>query len=292
MRVRHDLDDANVGRGADVLVLLHARKCAPAARGYARREPRGHLIVALTGTDLYGDLPRSRIAQRTLEIADRIVLLQNAGLRRLEAPIRRKCRVIHQSAKEVQGPDTTRSRSTRSHFEVGVIGHLRHVKDPMRCAMAVRSLPGTSRIRVTHVGTAMTPHDEKRALREEKRNPRYRWLGEISHAATRRRIAASDAIVLSSRSEGGANVIGEAAVSGVPILASRIEGTAGLLGARHPGLFPVGDTGALRSLLLRAESDVAWYAKLAAASRKAAPLFRPELELARWRDLLAELETG
>lgn len=98
--------------------------------------------------------------------------------------------------------------------------------------------------------------------------------------------------MLSSRLEGGANALGEAAVFGVPILASRVPGNVGLLGARHPGLFAFGDARALRRLLLRAESDAGFYARLASASRRIAPLFRPEREIAAWRALLHELRSG
>jgi glycosyltransferase involved in cell wall biosynthesis len=97
-------------------------------------------------------------------------------------------------------------------------------------------------------------------------------------------------MVLSSRMEGGANVIGEAAVAGVPILASRIEGSIGLLGARHPGFFDVGDTHALRDLMLRSESERGFYRELKRASREAAGLFRPERERRAWRALISELQ--
>ena len=96
--------------------------------------------------------------------------------------------------------------------------------------------------------------------------------------------------MLASRLEGGANALGEAAVLGVPILASRVPGNVGLLGARHPGLFAFGDTRALRRLLLRAESDASFRARLARASRRIAPLFRPARETAAWRALLRELQ--
>jgi glycosyltransferase involved in cell wall biosynthesis len=96
-------------------------------------------------------------------------------------------------------------------------------------------------------------------------------------------------MVLASRNEGGANVIGEAAVHGVPILASRIEGNVGLLGARHPGLFDVGDTRGLRDLLLRAEREPAFLERLRRASKEIAPLFAPARERAAWRALLREL---
>ncbi len=98
--------------------------------------------------------------------------------------------------------------------------------------------------------------------------------------------------MLSSRLEGGANAIGEAAALGVPILASRVAGNLGLLGGRHPGLFPYGDTRALRRLLLRAETDPAFHARLARASRRSAALFHPAREVAAWRSLLRGLQNA
>jgi glycosyltransferase involved in cell wall biosynthesis len=99
----------------------------------------------------------------------------------------------------------------------------------------------------------------------------------------------SHAMVLSSLSEGGANVISEAVVAGVPILASRIDGNVGLLGADYPGYFPVGNTQALARLLQRIETDQRFVATLGRAIARRAPLFRPEREIAAWRRLLAGL---
>ena len=96
-------------------------------------------------------------------------------------------------------------------------------------------------------------------------------------------------MVLSSLSEGGANVISEAIVVGVPILASRMDGNVGLLGADYPGYFPVGDTIALARLLQRIEGDRRFVAMLRRRITRRAPLFRPEREIAAWRRLLAEL---
>lgn len=96
-------------------------------------------------------------------------------------------------------------------------------------------------------------------------------------------------LVHPSRAEGAANVIGEAVTLGVPVLASRIPGNVGLLGARHPGLFPVGDARALRALLLRAEEDSAFYRRLERATVARAPLFEPVREREAWRRLVAEL---
>jgi glycosyltransferase involved in cell wall biosynthesis len=129
----------------------------------------------------------------------------------------------------------------------------------------------------------------RRARAEMARNPRYRWLGELSHARALARLARSRLLVLSSRLEGGANVIGEAAVRGVPILASRIDGSVGLLGADYPGFFPVGDTAALAALLGRAEADATFYARLRRTVAGSAWLFGPQRERRAWRQLLREL---
>src|SRR5262249_6268440 len=61
----------------------------------------------------------------------------------------------------------------------------------------------------------------------------------------------------------------------VPVLASRISGSVGLLGAKYPGYFPVGDTRALAGLLRQAEGEAAVYARLGAGGARLAPPFTP-----------------
>ena len=126
------------------------------------------------------------------------------------------------------------------------------------------------------------------ARTEEANNPRYRWLGGIPQAKTRRLIASSRLLVLSSHLEGGANTISEALADRVPVLASRIPGSVGLLGARYPGYFPVGDTAALTRLLYRAETDARFYAKLKLWCGRLTPRFHPSRERAAWGKLLRE----
>jgi glycosyltransferase involved in cell wall biosynthesis len=91
--------------------------------------------------------------------------------------------------------------------------------------------------------------------------------------------------------EGGANVISEAVVEGVPVLASHIPGSVGLLGPPYPGYFPVGDTEALARLLHRAETDAAYYARLRRWCSRLAPRFTPAREQRAWRRLLGEVRT-
>ena len=96
-------------------------------------------------------------------------------------------------------------------------------------------------------------------------------------------------MVLSSKMEGGANVISEAVVAGLPVIASAIPGSIGLLGSSYPGYYPVSDTHALRSLLLRAESERPFYQALKRGCLARARLFRPANEARAWRALLREL---
>jgi hypothetical protein len=57
--------------------------------------------------------------------------------------------------------------------------YLREVKDPFRTALASRLLPSSSRLRVLHVGKALSDDMAEAARAEADVNPRYHWLGEL-----------------------------------------------------------------------------------------------------------------
>ncbi len=269
----------------DVLIGLHARKSAASIRRYRAKRPDGRLVVVLTGTDLYHDLPKSRAAQRSIELADRLVVLQARAVDSLPRGLQAKARVIVQSA---IGP-ASRPAPRKDAFDVCVVGHLRSVKDPFRTSLATRRLPTESRISVSHLGAALDPKMERRARDEMLRNPRYRWLGDLPHAQALRVLARSRLLVNSSKMEGGANAICEALACGVPVLSSRIAGSIGLLGEDYPGYFDVGDTLELAALLNRFESNAAFRERLTSCCRDLSRIVEPERELAAWRRLLTEL---
>ena len=276
----------------DLLIALHARRSYSSINRFRRQYRDSPIIVALTGTDVYRDIHTSRRAQQSLQLVDRIVVLQPRALRELDSSTRRKARVVYQSVEGISGLRNTGRKSNRSSsgdFDVSVIGHLRPVKDPFRAALAARSLPPSSQIRIMHIGGAMTKEMEKSARREEQINPRYRWLGELSRSRTLRALAQSQLCIISSRMEGGANVVSEAIVSSIPILASRIDGNVGILGADYPGLFRVGETGELARLMTRAETNPNFLRELRRRVTNLARLFDPAKEEKDWSQLLNEV---
>ena len=277
--------DAYDGSPTDLMVALHAWRSAESIRRFHALYPDRPLIVALSGTDIYEYIARDPApVLHSLACADRLLALQDLVRRRVPMRFRSKLRVLHQSAP----PLSPGRKSTRS-FDVAVIGHLRPVKDPMRAALAARRLPASSRMRIVHYGAAENPRWASAAKAEMARNPRYVWRGDRPRAEVRRLLGCARVMVLSSRSEGGANVISEAVAANVPILASRIDGSVGLLGRDYPGYFPVGDSAALARLLHRVESEPRYLSRLQHAIARRAPLFRPAREKAAWKKLIREL---
>lgn len=274
------------GRGYDVLVALHARKSAEAVQLSRRHHPERPVVVALTGTDLYGDIHHDESAKRSLALADRLVVLHPAGGDELPPEHRSKVRVIVQS---VPPPSQRPRRSTRA-FEVAVVGHLRPEKDPFRTALAARLLPPESRILVQHAGRALTDEARERAEAEQQQNPRYHWLGELPRARARALIGRCRVLALTSRMEGGANVLSEALIAGTPVIASRIACTEAILGADYPGLFSFGSTQALAELLQRVEQEKGFLDDLARRCRARRSLVSPAREKAAWKALLRELD--
>jgi putative glycosyltransferase (TIGR04348 family) len=271
---------------ANMMVAIHAWRSAGAIARFKTRHPERPLILQLSGTDIYEYLTKDAAPTiRSMEMADRLVALHSLAWRAIPSRFRKKLRVIHQS---VPKPATPRRLSLRC-VDVCVIGHLRDVKDPLRAALAARLLPAASRIRIVHIGRAYSAKWAAAAAAEMAANSRYLWRDEVPRAAAQKLLLRSHAMVLSSISEGGANVVSEAVVAGVPVLASRVDGNVGLLGADYSGYFRLGNTQALARLLRRIETDRVFVARLQRAIARRAPLFEPEREMDAWRSLLAEL---
>src|SRR5467141_2346544 len=67
----------------DLLIALHARKTHSSIINFRRQNPATPIILALTGTDLYRDIQTHHLAQESLDIASRIVVLQSRAIEEL-----------------------------------------------------------------------------------------------------------------------------------------------------------------------------------------------------------------
>ncbi|HET7400356.1 MAG TPA: selenoneine biosynthesis selenosugar synthase SenB [Usitatibacter sp.] len=272
------------GRPADALIALHARRSAASVSAWRERHPEAPLGVVLTGTDLYRDLPESKEARASLDLADRLVVLQDDALRKLAAAWRRKAQVIFQSAPALEA----RAKPTQP-LKCVVVGHLREEKSPQTIWDAMALLPAQLPVEVRHIGEALDAELGEKARQCESRDARYRWLGALSNARTRSAMRASHLLVHPSIMEGGANVIVEAVTAGTAVLASRMSGNVGMLGRDYPGYFRVGDARGLARLIARAQRDADFRTSLERACRKRRPLFRPESEARAVNALVAGL---
>ena len=269
---------------ADAMLALHARRSHGSIKTFHEIKPGNLLLLALTGTDVYRDIHESPEARESLELAHRLIVLQPKATEELPEKFRKKVRVVVQSS-----ATRLRHRPVKGAFRVCVIGHLREEKDPLRTLDALPHI--NLNLEVIHLGAPLDPALAEQAEAGMEREPRYRWLGSVPHARTLRWLASSHVMVISSRMEGGANVVCEALRIGVPVLASRISGNIGLLGARYGGYFPLVDEHALARLLMRAASDARFYRLLKAQVARLRPAVAPQAEaralLAVMRDATA-----
>ncbi|HUH04124.1 MAG TPA: selenoneine biosynthesis selenosugar synthase SenB [Kofleriaceae bacterium] len=271
---------------ADLLIALHAGRSHASVRAFRTAQPRAGVVVALTGTDVYGALATDPLMLESMHLADRLVVLQPLAAERVPDRYRDRVVTIHQSCSAPRGV------ARAPGFQVCVLAHLRAVKDPFLVAEAAYLLPADSPVRIVHAGGARDAKDAARALQLADRVERYQWRGDIARKGALHLLAESQLLVLTSRAEGGANVVTEAIACRTPVISTRIDGSLGLLGQDYPGYVPVGDAEALAAAMHRAATDRAFYADLGARISALGPLVDPATERDAWHGLLLGLETG
>lgn len=276
------------GAPADAMLALHARRSASSIAAFATAHPDRPLVLALTGTDLYGDLPAGDAgALRSLALAWRLVVLHERAPEDLPPAFRAKAAVCCQSSRamaRLAGPKPVR------HLRALMVGHLRDEKRPQTLWAAAARLRDRGDILIDHVGAVLDPALGEAAAACAAAHPNYRWLGGRPHAETLRRIAAAHVLVHTSRLEGGAHVVIEAVRRGTPVIASRIAGNLGLLGDAYRGVFDPDDDAALAAMLARARDEPAMLDDLTAQCAARAPLFDPARERATLRRILRQAE--
>jgi len=275
--------------GDAAMIALHARRSAPSIAAWGATHPGTGLAVVLTGTDLYRDIVTDEMAQRSLALAQVLVVLQECALQSLPQAVRGKARVVFQSTSARKAL----AKPSR-HLRAVMVGHLREEKSPQTLFAAARLVAGRGDILIDHIGEALDPALGEAARATMAAVPQYRWLGGLPHEKVRRHIQRAHLLIHASRMEGGAHVVMEAVASGTPVLASRIDGNVGMLGADYAGYFPWGDAEALTALLLRCRASMGeqgngLLAQLAAQCAQRAQLFAPECERAALHRLVHDL---
>jgi putative glycosyltransferase (TIGR04348 family) len=254
----------------DAMIALHARRSAGSIERFAATGRP--VAVVLTGTDLYRDIRTDPSAQRSLRLARRLICLQARGPQALPPSVRDRAVVIPQSA-----PALTPQPPRRRTWDLLLVGHLRPEKDPMTAVRALARLPDPA-LRLIHVGDVRDPGLGAEFAAAARADSRIVPLGARPHARTRALIRRGRVLLLPSLMEGGANVLIEAATSGVPVLASRIDGSVGLLGDDYAGWFEVGDDAGLAALIARCRDEPAFLERLRAQCAERAPGFAPGRE--------------
>jgi hypothetical protein len=172
----------------DGMLALHARKSASSIAAWAQGRgwamgmqpfPVPGLCVVLTGTDLYRDIQTDTLAQLSLQLAQRLVVLQDLGLQALPEVLRSRSQVIFQST----SARVTLRKSPRFVRAV-MVGHLREEKSPQTLFAAARLIQQQEQIRIDHIGAPLDGGLAALARDTAAACPIYRWLGGLPHEAT------------------------------------------------------------------------------------------------------------
>jgi putative glycosyltransferase (TIGR04348 family) len=254
----------------DLLLALHARRSHASIKKFREAHPTKPIVLALTGTDVYRDIHIDKDAKESLELADRFIVLQPKAIEELPKRLRKKAHVVYQSCST-----KLKHKPVKRKFRVCVIGHLREEKDPLRGLYALKHLPEDLDIEQIQIGDSLDDKLADEARCAMKQDKRYRWLGSVPHSRALKILASSHAMIISSRMEGGANVVSEAVRIGVPVIASKISGNVGLLGDRYGGYYPLGNERALAALILRTASEPRFHRGLMRTLARLRPIAGP-----------------
>jgi len=245
--IQIEADDEAI-RSADFMIALHARRSASFIQRWRKIHPTKPLIVVLTGTDLYRDIDQNIEAQTSLNLADRLVVLQEQGIKHLPVQHQSKARCIFQSTR----PWKPAIKSDKK-LRLVMVGHLRSEKSPETFFEAARLCASPKNIEFHLIGGGLDAGLLKEAQELDQQLPHFHYHGALPHQHTRRWIRNVHLLIHPSKMEGGAHVIMEAICSGTPVLASNISGNIGMLGSHYAGFFEWGNASQLCELILRCQ---------------------------------------
>ena len=280
------------GEPFDAMLALHARRSADSIARWSAAHPDKPVVAALTGTDLYRDIAVDAQAQRSLQLATCLIVLQELGPRSLPPQYQSKCSVVFQSTPRRPSVQKLTQESAQE-LRVLMVGHLRAEKSPQTYFAAARALAHRPDIVLEHIGAPLDTALGEEAHQLAAEVPNYRYLGEQSHEQTLGHIARAHVLVHPSQMEGGAHVVMEAVMCGTPVLASRIDGNVGMLGSDYAGYFDCGDAQQLAKALVACRDGQnlasSMLAELARQCSFRETLFEPATEQASLLHIFAEI---
>lgn len=273
-------------RDADVMIALHAKKSAGAAEVFRSVHAERKLIIFMTGTDLYVDLPSGcPECLSSMGSADALVVSQVASIESVPQEFREKSHVVYKS---IELPEINDDIASEPGLFT-VVGHLRAVKQPFMAVQALGLIEADySAVKVKSLGAEFDAGSAEAAREYESKDSRYEWLGRCEHDEAIAWMRRSVATINSSLSEGGANSVGESIMLGIPVLASDIEGNRGMLGNDYSGYFPVDDPQSLADLMTQVAAGGEFLTKLKSEVLGRQQQFKKELELAGWLELIEQ----
>lgn len=269
---------------ADVMIGLHARKSAHFIDEFLAVNPAGKVIVYLTGTDLYDEIPNgSGICEKSMDLADALVVSQEASLASVPERHRSKAVVVHKS---IQLP-MLESRVGVDSKLFTVIGHLRAVKQPFIAVESIQLLDDS--LRLVMLGKEVDSDSGEISRKWQAQEFRFKWLGGVEYREALQWIQRSVATINTSLLEGGANSVGESIVLGVPVLASKIEGNIGMLGDDYAGYFSPDSKQELADLIHRVIHDFDFLQKLREQVNMRGKKFLRENEKRDWINVIQKI---
>ena len=273
---------------ADVLIALHARKSAHYIEDFVSLNPDGRVIVYLTGTDLYYDIPAGcELCERSMKEADTLVVSQESSLASVPEIYKHKAVVAQKSIQLPEGFGENCSIQDLQDSDIFLcVGHLRSVKQPFMSVEALQLIDAPISLRL--LGGEVSPGLGDVAREWQDAEDRFQWLGRVSYEKTLQWIQKSKVTINTSLIEGGANSVGESIVLGVPVLASKIEGNVGMLGEEYAGYFSVEDKQRLADLMQRVRTDESFLQTLRDQVSARSKKFSRDNEMKDWMSILGK----
>jgi len=279
---------------ADLLVALNAWRSSGAVAAFMEKNPRGRVIVKMTGTEMTREVGSSEwhAAVRCMERAEALVFLQEASIQlseesfqTLAAEIRKKAQVIYPSA--LLGQDrAVRTFEGKRTLKIILAGNARGEKNPeFFDGSQIREALAGLDLKIQWYGGADEP-SKKVFEKLEAQTGWFEWKGAVAQELLWKEMSEADLFLNISREEGGANAVCEAMTMGLPVVASRIAGNVGLLGAEYSALFSLDDPYDFADLLKRIIKEEGFYGSLGSEIDERVVLFSEQQERESWGRLI------